>query len=149
MKRGRYEPPRSRLRPGPSPKAAESSMRSEKYYGYLAGGVEGYIIPVDGPSSPSHPVGVRTGAERRGFAIHLQSICNRASIRLQSRRLTWPRVSGVSKPQTHAPRGPNYFPKRKAFGGSLFTHRLTITCDVTATDKKGGAWWTRPTSSTP
>ncbi len=104
------------------------------YYRYLGDAEEGYIILEDGPYASPRPMTVRTAAERRGFAIGLQSIPP-----------ALPGVSGVGKPQNPAPRGPNDTRDLGARRGPLFAPSLTIPGDVTATDKKGAraCWRTR------
>ena len=102
---------------GPSPMPAEEYGRPDKYYEYLDGAAEGYIILENGPSSLSHPVGVSTGAERRSFAIHLQSSFKRRSIHLQSITLARPGESRLGKAQIPTLQHPNDYPKRRVLEG--------------------------------
>ena len=119
---------RMRLGPGPFRRISEEYGRPDKVLSDL------HIILDNGPSPSSCPLGVWTGAERQD----LPSSFHRASVQLPSGHPTRPGKTRVGKPQTPTPRGPNDYPFPRGFRGVLFALSLTISCDVTATDKNGG-----------
>lgn len=105
------------LRLPPSPQWSRIVQTLVKYYKYLEGAEQCYIILENGPSSSSHPMGVWTVAERRDFPIHVPSTSQPCPIHVPSNPPERREESSLGKPQTTTPRGPNDYPKRRVLEG--------------------------------